>query len=215
MKNKKIILLGAGGHAKSVLDSIADLNEYSDVAILDDCIFDAHYHNINVSFFSKNKSLSELQNDGYLYAFVGVGSVGNTSIRRRLFNELKNNNFIIPNIIDRSAVVSTNILLGEGNYIGKGAVINAFSKIGDCTIINTKSVVEHDCEVGDFSHVSSGSVLCGGVVVGKDTHIGAGSVVRQSIKIGDNSLIGIGSVLTKDIPSNVVAFGSPCRVVKK
>lgn len=86
---------------------------------------------------------------------------------------------ILPNIVDPSAVIADDAVMGEGIFVGKRAVVNAAAHIGDLCIINTGAIVEHDCDVGNYSHISVGSVLCGGVRVGQRTLIGANATVIQ------------------------------------
>ena len=207
---KKLLLIGGGGHCHSVLDSVLKLNEYDAIGIVD-------YSNDTVNgipVVGNDEDLPRLRKNGWTDAFITVGSVGNTSLRHRLFQMVKNEGFTVPSIVDPTAIVADDAEIDEGCFIGKGAIVNAGSKIGKAAIINTGAIIEHDCIVGEFAHISPGAVLCGQVTVGNDTHIGAGSVVRQQIEIGNNSLIGAGSVVVKNIPVNVKAFGNPCKVAE-
>ena len=207
----KILLIGNGGHCESIIDSLLELEEYSEIGLVaksKDTI-----SNNRIKCVGTDDDLEYLFNSGWSNAFVSVGSVGNTIIRRRLYETIKKIGYIVPNIIDKSAILSNNIKIGEGIYIGKGSIINTGVIIGNNSIINTGCVIEHNCIISDFCHISSNSTLCGNVKINNDTHVGAGSVIKQGIVVGKNSLIGIGSVVTKDIGSNVKAYGNPCREV--
>ncbi len=116
---------------------------------------------------------------GVKNAFVTVGFIGHGNIRERLYRQLKDIGYTLPNIIDNTAIVSGNVKLGEGVFVGKKAVINAGAEIGNMCILNTGTIVEHDCKVDDFSHVAVGAVLCGGVAVGEGTLIGANATIIQ------------------------------------
>lgn len=205
----KLLLIGGGGHCHSVLDSILSAGNYDEIGIIDsvECLY------MGVKNIGIDDDLPKLFADGWIDAFISVGSVGKNDIRHRLYENVKGIGFDIPSIIDPSAIVAKDAKIGDGVYVGKRAVVNAGSIIGDCAIINTGSIVEHDCKTGAFSHISTGAVLCGQVTVGNDTHIGAGSVIRQQIAVGDRCLIGIGSVVVKDIGSDSKAYGNPCKVV--
>ncbi len=211
MKEKKILLIGGGGHCGSVIDCILSSNEYSKVGIIDN---KTPTHKLYAPIVGKDDDLARLKADGWTDAFVTVGSIGSTMLRRKLYRVLKDIGFSIPVIIDSSAVIAENVMLGEGSFIGKKAIINTGSRIGICSIINTGSIVEHDCAIGDFSHISPGVVLCGNVIIGDDTHVGAGSVIRQGIIVGERTLIGVGSVVVKNIPKDSKAYGNPCREVE-
>lgn len=207
---KKLLLIGGGGHCHSVLDSVLSLNEYEQVGIIDKV--DDSYLDIHV--IGIDEDIPRLFAEGWTEAVITVGSVGNTGIRRRLYKMVKEIGLTIPTIVDPTAVIGRGVTIGDGSYVGKKAVINVGSSVGVCAIINTGAIIEHDCHVGDFSHISPGSVLCGQVSVGNDSHVGAGSTVKQLIMVGDNALVGSGSVVVKDVPSNVKAYGNPCKVVK-
>lgn len=207
---KKLLLIGGGGHCSSVLSCVLALNKYEEVGIVD--FSDTPV--MGVSVVGKDDDLPNLKNTGWTDAFVTVGSIGSTGLRRRLYQMIKEIGFTVPVITDPSAIVAQDVKLGEGCFVGKGAVLNSGTEIGECAIINTGAVVEHDCKIGAFAHVSPGTVLCGQVEVGNDSHVGAGSVVRQQISIGNQTLIGIGSVVIQNIPDRVKAFGNPCKVVE-
>nr|WP_097025992.1 acetyltransferase [Clostridium peptidivorans] len=210
--DRKLLLLGGGGHCKSVLDSLVSEKLYTEVAIID------KKENIGkailgTSIIGCDDDLLKLYKEGYTYAFVTVGSIGNPNTRVKLFKKLKHIGFQIPNIVDSTAIISEHAVLAEGIYIGKNVIVNVGSYIEKGAIINTGSIIEHDCIVGEFSHISPGSVLCGGVQIGANTHIGARSVIKQQVQIGSKTLIGMGSVVLKNVPENVVAYGNPCREV--
>lgn len=208
--NKKIILLGGGGHCKSVLDSLLILNEFSVIGIID------KKENVGkdimgVRVIGCDEDLPYLFQDGFKQAFVTVGSIGSPKLRIKLFNLLTEIGFEIPNIVDPSAVVSNNARMEEGIFVGKNAVVNAGAVIQKGAIINTGAIIEHDCSIGKFAHISPSSVICGDVEVSENTHIGAGCVIKQQLKIGSNSVIGMGSVVLEDIGENIIAYGNPCK----
>ena len=210
--NSSLILIGGGGHCKSVLDSLLKSEKYSKIGIVDKkinvgkCI-------LNIPIIGSDDDLYELHRNGYNYAFITIGSVGDPSLRIKLFNTAEKISFQIPNIIDSTAVVSKYVNLGTGIYIGKNTVVNVGTSIGKGVIINTSSVIEHDCVLGNFTHIAPGAVLCGEVRVAENTHIGANSVVKQQLKIGSNTIIGIGSVVVHNLDDNILAYGNPCEEV--
>ena len=206
----KLLLVGGGGHCRSVLDSILALQAYEEIGIIDP----AGDSCLGIPVIGSDGDLPRLFREGWTGAVITVGSVGDTGTRRRLYAALKEIGFDLPVIIDPTAAVGNDVVIGEGTFVGKRAVVNTGSWIGVCAIVNTGAVIEHDCMIGDFSHVSTGAILCGQVIAGKDVHIGAGSTVRQGIRIGDGTLAGAGSVIVKDLPREVKAYGNPCRVVE-
>lgn len=207
---KKILLIGGGGHCTSVLDTLYNIMDYSEVGIID------KKENIgkrvlDTPIIGSDDDLAMFHNQGYTEAFVTVGSIGDTNIRTQLFQLLEKIGFIIPNIIDPTAIVSVHASLNQGIFVGKNAVINAGSFIHKGAIINTSSIVEHDCVVEEFSHIAPGAVLCGQVYIGANSHIGANSVIKQQVKIGPKTMIGMGSVVLQNMGEGIIAYGNPCK----
>ena len=207
----KLILIGGGGHCKSILSSV-DRRKYTDIIIVDskERVGDAVD---GVMIAGTDDDLVDYYNMGYSDAFIAVGSVNSSSKRRNIYESLKKIGFYFPSIVDSSAVIANSAVIDEGVFIGKNAVVNAGSHIGKFSIINTGAIVDHDCDVGSFVHLSPGVTLSGVVSVGENTHIGTNSSVKQCVKIGSNTTVGMGSVVLKDIPSNCTAFGAPCKII--
>lgn len=210
---RKLLLLGGGGHCKSIIDSLVGCNSYTEIGIVEKS-GSCNSSILGIAVVGFDEDLGKLKREGYTDAFVSLGSIGNTSSRRRLFDLIISLEFDVPNIIDNSAVVSRDSILGKGIFIGKNAVVNAGSVLENGVIINSSVTVEHDCMIGAFAHVSPGVVLCGNVTIGSDTHVGAGSVVRQQISVGSNTTVGMGSIVLHDIPDKMIAYGIPCRIVR-
>ena len=211
---RKLILLGGGGHCKSVLDSLLSSSNFSEIGIVDKKeVMGTDV--LGVPVFGCDDDLAGLLQQGYTHAFVTLGNIGNPSARKKLFMKIEQIGFIIPSIIDSSANVSKYANIEAGVFIGKNAVVNGGSVIGKGAIVNTSSIIEHDCVIEEFVNISPGAVICGGVHIGSDTYIGAGSVIKQQVKIGPDSVIGMGSIVLKDIEGNTLAYGNPCREVKK
>lgn len=195
---KDIILLGLGGHAHSVADSIEQAGKYNIIGFLDtEEMQGKHFRDYTV--LGTDDALKKFYDRGVRNAFVTIGFMGRGNIRNQLYERLKYIGYTMPNIIDGTAVVSKWAELEDGIFVGKNAVINADARIGKMCIINTGAVVEHDCEIGRFSHIAVGSVLCGGVSVGEKTLIGANATVIQEKKIGNRCIIGAGMVIRKDV----------------
>ncbi|PXW91997.1 sugar O-acyltransferase (sialic acid O-acetyltransferase NeuD family) [Streptohalobacillus salinus] len=212
--NKRILLIGGGGHCKSVLDSLLELNEYAEIGIVN------KRENVGKSVMGVpvvgcDDDLPTLFRDGYRHAFVTVGSIGIPTLRINLFNLLSEIGYEIPVIIDNSAKVSNHAIIEQGVFIGKQSIVNAGALIQRGAIINSRSIVEHDCQIGAFSHIAPGAVLGGEVIVGEHAHVGSNATIKQQIHIGSNSIIGMGSVVLRNIDSNTMAYGNPCREVKK
>lgn len=202
---KDILLLGMGGHAKSVIDSIEAKNEYRIIGILD------KKEKIGLTYkqykvIGEDIKVAEYYKKGISYAFITIGYMGESNIRKILYKKLKDIGYIVPTVIDNTAILASDIIVGEGNYIGKKCVVNSNTQIGKMCILNTGSIVEHDCIVKDYTHIAVGSVICGNVYIGNSCFVGANSTVIQGKKIGDNTIVGAGTIITKDIENNCIIY---------
>lgn len=211
--SEKILLIGGGGHCKSVLDSLIEQNKYLSIGIID-VKENIGSFILGVPVIASDEQLASFYEEGYHDAFVTIGSIGDPKLRISFFELLTNIGFNIPIIIDNSACVSNHSLIQQGVFIGKQCVINAGVEIKKGAIINSGSIIEHDCRIGEFAHVASGTVLGGNVEIGANSHIGSNTTIKQKVNIGSNSIIGIGSVVLNNIDSNKLAYGNPCREVK-
>lgn len=184
---KDIILVGFGGHAKSIADSIENKKEYNIVGYTDVCEKKSCY-----KYLGTDLELERYFNMGIEMAVVGVGYLGNSVLREDIYNKLKKIGYKLPIIVDKTAVISPSVHIEEGTFVGKNAVINTDASIGKMCIINTMSLVEHECIVGDFSHVAVGAILCGQVEIGRGSFIGASSTIIQCVKVEGKSIIPAG-----------------------
>lgn len=210
----KIILLGMGGHAHSVIDSIESTKKYQIIGIINNELPIGEKYK-EYSVIGTDKILPQLYDAGIRNAFICIGFIEDGSLRKELYDRLKKIGYKIPNIIDPTAILASNVLLGEGNYIGKRVVINANAEIRNMCIINTGSIIEHDCIVNSFSHISVGAVLCGNVRVGADSFVGANSTIIQGKTIGKNVTIGAGTVVTLNQKDDWVVIGNPGKQLRK
>ena len=182
-----IILVGYGGHAKSVADCIERQGKYSIIGYTDVEEVSSRYR-----YLGTDNVLTQYYKDGVKNVAVCVGYLGKGDARQRIYNSLKNIGFEFPPVIDPSATVSDNAKIGEGSFIGKGAVINAEARVGKMVIINTMALVEHECLVEDFSHVAVAAILCGRVTVGEAAFIGANATVIQYREINPGQVVPAG-----------------------
>ena len=209
---KEVLIIGGGGHARSVIDSLRAKDNINILGILDKV--DRVGENVEgIPIIGTDDELGKYYKKGVKYIVMGIGSVGIPKVKLRLYEQIKNIGYELLNVIDDTAVVSYNASIGEGAYIGKGVIINTGVQVGKCCIINTGSIIEHDCKIEDFVHVAPGVTLCGEVKIGKMTHVGAGTTIMQQKRIGAASIIGLGSVVVTDISESKKAYGNPCREV--
>ncbi len=198
---EKIVILGNGGHARSLVDIIEREKRYEIAGYVVN-EKDLDMSGANYPRLGGDAQLEEIFRSGIINAAVGVGYMGNSGLREKLWKQLKQIGFLLPVICDPSAVLAEDVRIGEGSFIGKGSIVNANASVGNMCIINTGAIIEHDCEVEDFSHISVGSVLCGDVKVGAATFVGANATVIQGVRIGRNCMIGAGTTIRKNLRDN-------------
>lgn len=187
---EKIVIVGYGGHAKSVADCIKRIGLYQIEGYTD-----LEEHSSEFKYLGTDDNLQSIFDSGVKKAVVGVGYLGKGELRQQLYAKLKEIGFELPVIIDPSAIVSDTAIIGEGTVVGKCAVVNAEARIGRMTILNTMSLVEHECIVEDFSHIAVGTVLCGQVKVGKAAFVGANATIIQCKEIKQCEIIPAGTTI--------------------
>ena len=210
MMKRKLLLIGGGGHCKSILDALYRCDDYEEIGIVER---DSHAGSkiLETYIVGTDDDLPDLFQKGYTDAFVSVGSVGDSSLRHKLYQKISDIGFHIPNIIDPTAGIGAGCHLEAGVFVGKRAIVNADTVIEKAGIINTGAVIEHDCRIGAFAHVAPGAVVCGNVSIGGDSHIGANATVIQGVRIGEGVTIGAGSVVVKSVPDFQKYCGVPAR----
>lgn len=202
---KRLILIGAGGYAKSVMDSI-DEKKYQIIGFIDDIKSGKH---LGLPILSNN--IENLKNKREFVYFI---SIGDNEKRKEWYSKIVEKKLKIINVIDKTAILAENITYGRGIFIGKSAIINSDVRIGENVIVNTKSLIEHGGEVGNHSNISTNATLNGDVKVGNECFIGSSSVVNGQIKIEDGAIVGSGAVVTKDVEKNSVVVGIPAKKIK-
>lgn len=195
--NKKLAIIGAGGHGK-VVGEIASLNNYKVIDFFDDCAKE-----INVFPFTIVDSLNCLKEHMKNYDDFFV-AIGDNQLRYDKITWLKQNNLNVVSLIHPKSTVSKFSSLGVGTCVMASATINPETKIKDGVIINTSASVDHDCIIEDFAHISPNCTLSGSVKIGSFTHLGAGSSVHPGIQIGRNVKTGVGSRIFKNLSDNTI-----------
>lgn len=197
-----IVLVGMGGHAKSVADCIERQHKYRIIGYTD-----VEPRSSKYDYLGTDAVIKDCFEQGIKNAAVGIGYMGKSVLREKLFKQLKYIGYSLPVIVDPTAVVSETAQIEEGTFIGKNTVVNADAKIGEMCIINDGAIIEHDCSVGDFSHVAVGTVVCGMSRIGKQSFVGANATVIQCVNIGNFVTIGAGAIVLSDVKDNSTVYG--------
>ncbi len=209
---KKILLIGGGGHCRSVIDVIEHEGVFEIAGIVDreDMV---GKEVLGYKVIATDGELKDLR-EKFEFAFITVGQIKNASTRKRLFHELKHLGYKLPVIISPKAYVSRHSDIGEGSVIMHYSMVNANAKIGVNCILNTRSLIEHDAVVGDNCHISTGAVVNGACIIGNEVFIGSSSVLSNNVYVADGSIVGAGGVVNRDIKEAGVYVGNPVRRVR-
>lgn len=199
-----IYIFGAGGRGREVYDIVLS-SSLSLLAFLDDACAGTNV---------EGKPVNALDGHWNLNAPIII-AVGEPKYRKKIKERLTLIGAELGNVISPLSSVSSTAFVGKGVTISPYASIQSKAIIGDNVDVNTASIIGHDVIVGESSVISSQVNLGGSVVVGSGCYIGMGALVKEGVKLGAGSIIGMGSVVHKDIPDNMVALGSPARVIRK
>jgi len=190
---KKIILIGGGGHCRSVIDVIELQNKFEIFGIIDK-EENLGKKILGYKIIGTDEDLRKFRKVCD-FALITIGFIKDISPRKRLYQQVKKLGYKLPVIISPLAYVSRYSEIGEGTVVMHHAIINSNVRIGKNCIINTKALIEHDCIIGDHCHISTGAILNGGVKVGSETFIGSGAICVENTIINPNSFIKAGSLV--------------------
>ncbi len=188
---KKLLLVGAGGHSKSVIDVIENKNEWKIEGLVGRNL-EVGKKLLGYQVIATDDDLEKLRRE-FIYAFIAIGQIKTSDPRRLVAEKLEYLSYKLPNIISPFSVRSQRSSIGFGNFIGHGVIINNSVDIKNHCIVNSKALLEHDVIVNSFCHISTGVILNGGVEIGEGSFIGSGTIVREGIKIPPHSIISAGS----------------------
>ena len=214
---RKIVVLGAGGLASEVLNLLEENNlqkeQWEILGCLDAAYDPEHPRSVLGYPILGNDSWAEKRRE----PICAVCAVGDPAIRKKMIDWYRSNCPAVsfPPIIHKKASVTKYSSIGAGVIICNGSQVSVETEIGDFSIVDLACTVSHGSKIGAFSTVHPASNISGNVNIGDLTEIGTGTKIIQGVHIGDRTIIGAGSVVVRDIPESVVAFGVPCRVVRK
>ena len=203
----RLILIGAGGHARSCIDVIEQQGQYQ-IAGLIGMPDEVKTQHLGYAVIGTDNDLPELTKT-YQYALITVGQIQTAEHRIRLYHQAIQLGFQLPIIIAPTAHVSRHATLGEGSIVMHGAIINAGARVGNNCIINNSALMEHDTTVEDHCHISTGAILNGDVSIGTGSYIGSGCVIKEGVAIGKGCLVGMGLTVRHNLSDNSRFYRPP------
>jgi sugar O-acyltransferase (sialic acid O-acetyltransferase NeuD family) len=207
----KVAIIGAGGQARIVYEILSYDRNIEIVAFVDNVVPEHKEYIMGIPVIGDHVMVTKLIQEGLKGVVIGVGD---NDIRAAHFEKFSKMGLELINAIHPTAVIAPSVKIGKGVTIAMGACISTGARIGNNTIINTRATVDHENIVEDHAHVGPGCAIAGRVTIKRGAFIGIGSVVKEYTTIGERTIVGAGSVVLEDLPDNVVAVGTPAKVIK-
>lgn len=204
---EEILVFGASGHAKVVIDIIEKQGLFEISCIVDDNL------TLKGGAFEGYSIIGDKDDLMALAARPRnvVVAIGSNGARREVAAWLEDQGFALMAVIHPSAQLGREVFVGPGSVVMANAVINSAARIGKNSIINTGASIDHDCILGENVHVAPGATLCGTVTVGNDSFVGAGATVIPNLILGEKVTVGAGAVVIRNIPDGVTVVGNPAK----
>ena len=205
---EKLLVFGAGGHAKVVIDIIERQGSHDIAGVVDDDAKRKGERFFGYPLLGTRAELPQLHAAGVRHAIVAIG---NNDLRAAIAALFTQQGWQFATAVHPSASISRGVELAPGCVIMAGCVINADARLGAHVIVNTGATIDHDCRIADSVHIAPGCHLCGGVSVGRESFLGAGSTVTPGVNIGSKVIVGAGSAVIRDVADETKVSGVPAR----
>jgi sugar O-acyltransferase (sialic acid O-acetyltransferase NeuD family) len=206
---KEIILIGGGGHCRSVIEVIESEGEFSVAGIVD--VPEKIGHDIlGYKITATDRDIPDLLKK-YKYFIITVGQIKSSVSRKKIFDNLIFEGALLPVIKASTAYLSQHAAVSDGTMLMHNSFVNAGVTIGKNCIINTGCTIEHDARIGDHCHLSTGSFINGECMIGDAVFIGSTAIVNQGIKLASGVIIGSGAVVIHDIHESGTYAGNPAK----
>lgn len=207
MKGLPIVLVGAGGHGRVVLDALL-LQGRQVVGIIDPRL-EKGATVFGVPVLGGDEWLNTASPEAFALA-NGVGAIPYASKRRReLHEQWSAKGFVLTSVVHPSAVLGREVFQGRGIQVMAGAIVQAGCRLGEGCVINTRASLDHDCVIGEHAFVAPGAILCADIVVEERAYIGAGATILPGLRVGAGSIVAGGATVTKNVPPHATVIGSP------
>jgi UDP-perosamine 4-acetyltransferase len=210
--SERIIIVGAGGNARVLVDMIQRGGRFEIAGLIDDS---PSRHGADVfghQVLGGRELLASLQRDGVRYAVNAVGSAGVNDARNRVFADLVAMGFAMPQIVHPTAILGCEVEIGAGVLLMAGVIVNPGARLGANVLVNTGTVIEHDCVLEDDVFVGPGCALAGATHVGHGAFIGVGAKTIQGIHIGPRAVVAGGAMVIRDVPPAAMVAGVPAII---
>jgi UDP-perosamine 4-acetyltransferase len=208
---ERVVGIGAGGHARVVLDILHLIGRFDIVGLTDRDPKRAGARMSGVTVLGGDELLAGLHEGGVTGAFLAIGGVGDNRPRLAAWERATALGFHMIEAVHPRAIIARSVVHGPGLQAMAGVIINPGARLGLDCIVNTGAIVDHDAEIGDHVHIAPGATLSGGVRLGDLVHVGTGAVIKEGITVGAGAIVAAGAVVVHDVPAGAVVMGVPAR----
>ncbi len=210
----KIVIFGASGHARVVLDIIKRMDQYEVIGIIDGSDCGSRESIFNHRILGCDEDLPRIIDDfGVDCGIIAVGdNYRRCMIHRKIIGMCPG--FKLGTAVHPGASMAEDVTVGEGSVVMAGAVINSGCRIGRSCILNTNCSLDHDSEMEDFSSFAPGVTAGGNVTIATCSAISIGAIIKHGVRVGEHAVVGAGAIVMRDVPSFTVSYGQPCRVIR-
>ena len=209
MSRAPLILIGAGSHARVLIDAL-EATGAKVVGLLDADVSLAGGKVMGYPVLGGDDVLRQ-HAPGSVGLVNAIGSVDSMRLRKSVYEKLRSAGHVFASVIHPRATLSRHAVAAQGVQLMAGAIVQAGASLGEDTIVNTGATVDHDCVIGAHVHIAPGVTLSGNVLVGDETHVGAGTTVIQGVRIGAGCTVAAGAVVLRDVRDGTRVKGLPAR----
>ena len=215
MSRDNIVIAGTGGHAGVLIDLLRARDEYEIAGLIDRDTSHGEKSRYGIPIVGDDSALARIREEGICAAANGVGSAGDNTNRRVVFEKLAAAGFTLPVLVHPAAWCARESELGPAVQIMARAIVQGRAQLGRNVLVNSGAIVEHDCKIGDHVHVATGVRMGGDVIIGAGTFIGVGTSIKQGVRIGPDAVVGAGSVVISDVAAGSRVAGAPAAEITR
>lgn len=209
---KNLIIIGAGGYGREVHNLVPFCKGYGEEFIIKGFINDIT--NALDRFEGYAPIIGTIKDYIPQQDDVFICAIGDIAGRKKCIQLLLERNAEFINLIDKTAYLNRNTVIGIGCIIGENVRVSCDCKVGNFTILQEDCLVGHDSTIGDFCHFHSRAFIAGNVTIGNEVHVGPYALIHPRKKVGDGSTIGAGSFIIRNVHSGNTVYGNPAKVMK-
>lgn len=211
MPNIKVVIIGGGGHTKSIISLINDLNQFTIVGYTDL----KEKNDIQEKYIGVDEDILKTNIKNIIIGVNYLDSPLDRELRKTIINKFEKLKFNFPIIIAKNSYIGENVKINQGTIVFNTATVNTSTTIGKHCILNTGCIIEHDCVLSENIFIGPGAIVCGHTKIGKNTFIGAGAILRDSINIVENVIVGAAANVVGDINESGLYLGNPAKKINK